>query len=371
MEISNEIRKQFNELLINSLNTGQINHLGGHIRGSFDVYEISGFGKTVPLPQRTAAQALLNYFSSDEDIVEMFTVLLKNEGTFYKNRILKIWGRDSFIKLLEKSKWVYDSDLQLFFRDPFYEREINLLKNLKVLDLRKDRDLDLIIKAVSDLAKTLGVKDLDWRVTMRLYDLDRKISELIRKIIELLLVRQRLKATTFELFTCLKELVINASKANYKILFEKYHTKSISVTAANNYEYFLRLFRGEIDEHGNSRLIELARQEDRFINIVFQSTSESIDLWVINNQNISALEKTRLLQKVGIIKSRYKDFDEDLAEGAGMGLDLILNMLKKYTDDPEPLKVIFYPDFVKIGFILKREEIKKSRQSDLQPDTGG
>ena len=42
--------------------------------------------------------------------------------------------------------------------------------------------------------------------------------------------------------------------------------------------------------------------------------------------------------------------DDDFAEGAGCGLNLVLSILKQYCTDPEPIKVVFYPQFIKVGF---------------------
>ena len=187
-----------------------------------------------------------------------------------------------------------------------------------------------------------------------------QIGELIRKILDMLLARQNLQNYTHELYACLKELAINASKANYKILFEKYITRPQKVTQERDYSHFLNLFREEIEENGNRRLIELARQEDRFINITFQSSLDSIAIWVTNSQNISLIEKQALLKKLKKGEFKNKDsFGEEpeYAEGAGFGLNLILSILKNYSSDTNPLKVVFYPDFIKIGFELTRAEL--------------
>lgn len=354
-----EIKKRFKQVLINSLNTGQINLLGEQVDSKFNVYKVSGYGETMPLPQQTAAAALLTYFETEEDIIKLFTVMLANEGKMFKNLELRIWGIEPFLSLLAKNKWIYDPELNFFFMDPFYEHEINMLKNLRILDLRDNPDMNSIISYIQDATGKLGIKDLDWRITMRLYDLDPKTGELIRKIIEMLLVRQKMTGYTFELFTTLKELAINASKANYKILFEKHITKRQGITAENDYEHFLRLFKAEIEKNGNRNLLSFAKKDDRYYNIIFQSSAESFEIWVVNNETITAIEKVRLLAKLGFIKPNFQDVNEEHAEGAGMGLSLVLSILRKHSKDPQPLKVIFYPGFIKIGFSLKRNELEK------------
>jgi hypothetical protein len=353
-----QIKKYFLKVLVYSLNSRQINFLGERLDSTFDLYSESGFGRMMPIPQQTAAETLLDYFDTEEEIVLLFTYLLRHEGSRFYDRDLKIWGGAEFIKILEKYKWIYDEELIQFFMDPFYEHDINFLNDVRIIDLRENIPIKKIVNGITKLSKGLGIHDLEWRITLRLYDLEPKIAELIRKIIELLLVRQNLQKYVFEIFTCLKELALNASKANYKLLFEKYFSREQQVSTQQHYEHFLRLFKEEIAEHGNKRLAKLARQDDKFINIIFQSTNEAIEIWVTNSQNISLIEKEQLLKKLhGEGFGDSFDDDDDLTEGAGFGINLVLSILRKYSQEKDPLNVIFYPNFVKIGFSLKRRHL--------------
>ena len=355
--MSVDIRKQFQKLLANSLNTGQINYLGAQMDRGFDLFHESGFSSRMPIPQQTAADILIRYFNSIEEIVGLFTILLEHEGKRFYNTTLKIVGGDDFINALRHNKWIYDPEIVRFFMDPFYEHAINFLQNLRVIDLRGEVPVKSIIRGITDVSKTMGIQDLEWRITLRLYDLDPQSSELIRKIISLLLVRQKLEKFTSELFVCLKELAINASKANYKVLYGKQFSR---MTPSGNYLDFLNSFKEEIEENGNRRLLELAKQEDRFINITFQSTLEAIEMWVTNSGNISAIEKEQILKKLGEgeLKNRNMTKKGIYDEGAGMGLNLILSVLKKYSRDGSPLKVIFYPGHIKMGFSIERSELE-------------
>ena len=358
--MSIEISQQFLKVLTNSLDTGQTNYLGTMLDPNFNVYSISGFHDRTPLPRRTAAEVLINYFNSDEYLVRLFSIMLESEGKRFYNATLKVWGKQDFINLLHKNKWIFDPEINRFLLDPFYEHEINLLQKIRVLDLRGETDIPAVIKTVRDASSSLRMQDLEWRITMRLYDLLPQIGELVRTILDLLLARQNLQNYTHELYTCLKELAINASKANYKILFEKHVTRPQQVTQEKDYGLFLRMFQEEIEKNGNKRLMTLARREDRFINITFQSSLDSVAIWVTNSQSISLIEKEALMKKLkkGEFKNRDSFGEEpEYAEGAGFGLNLILTILKNYTAVPEPLKVVFYPDFIKIGFELTRAEL--------------
>lgn len=355
-----EINKLFYKVLVNSLSTQQVNHLGGLVDRKFNLNKEGGFSESIPIPRQTAAQILIDRFGDDvEEVVRLFTILLENEGKRFYNRRLDLWGRDEFIALLKKNKWNYDEDLNRFFIDPFYEREINFLRKIRLLDLRKEINVKEIISEIESVSKTMGIQDLEWRVTLRLYDIDSQSGELIRKIIALLLTRQNLQVFSSDIFVCLKELIINASKANYKTLFDKHVARKKGISMDSDYKEFLEMFRNEIDENGNSNLLELAKKEDRYISITFQSTRESIDVWVSNNQKMTAIEKKRLYQKLMPSDSPesdsfYNNDNDELYEGAGMGINLVLKILHNYSKDPHPLKIVFFPETLKIGFQLMR-----------------
>jgi len=364
------MRKLFKTIVINSLSTQQVNYLGVLHDRKFDLYRESGFSSTTPIPRQTAADILMYRFKEEEDIVSLFSILLRHEGERFYNRDLILWGKEDFCLLLKHLKWVYDRDLKMFFRDPFYEHEINFLNKIHVIDLRSNEDADVekIIKNIAAISKKMSVQDLEWRITVRLYDLEPHIGELVRKIIDLLLSRQNLQSFTGELFFCFKELAINASKANYKLLFQKYVTESQGIRSEDNYKKFLELFKGEIEENGNSNLLEMAKKDDRFYTITFQSSMDSIEIWVTNTQNITLVEKEQILKKIAPDRmdsdSFFEDDDEN-TEGAGLGLTLIINVLKKYSSEFNPLKVIFYSDFIKIGFELKRSELKQNITEEI------
>lgn len=358
-----ELRKHFLNLLVySSMNTQQFNFLGQSVEGTFDIYKISGFGPTIPLPRQTAAEIIINYFDSEEDVVRLFTVLLQNEGKRFYNAILKIRNRDSFIVFLSKRKWVYDVDLKHFFIDPFFEKDINFLKSIKVIDLCELNGVSVLAEKIRSASESLKDKDLEWSINLRLYDLDREISGLIQEIIKMLLVRQNLQEITFDIFTCLKELAINASKANYKLLYERLVTAPQGINTKTSYQLFLKMFLEEIENNGNSNLLKLAKQKKSYINITFQSTNAGIGVWITNSQNITSIEKEAILNKLGYSRDdNFFDFanSDDYKEGAGLGIALVLSVLHQYTEEEIPLKVVFYPKFLKMGFFLFREEITK------------
>ena len=352
------IRKTFKEIIINSLNTQQINYLGTLSDHSFDLYRESGFTATAQMQEQTAVEILLDYFKDDNDVVRLFSIMLRHEGEYFHNNDLIINGRDDFISLIKDDRWIYDRDLKVFLYDYFYEREINFFKDIQTIDLRYDIEIDKLIDTITSKSKTMSAQDIEWSITMRLYDLETHVEEPIKIIIDLLLSQKDLQPLKREIFFCLKELAINASKANYKLLFVKYFAPQLGVNPDEDYNKFLELFKDEIAKNGNKNLLELSKRDDQFYTITFQSTVDSIKIWVTNTQNVTLIEKAQILKKI-----YPKSFDDDYfsnedinKEGAGLGLNLITHILKQYTNDPYPLKGVCYDDFIRMGFVLKYSE---------------
>ena len=354
-----EIKKNFIKVLINSLNTQQINYLGTLYDSSFDLYHKSGSAQEAPIEEKAAADILLNHFEDEEDAIRLFSVMLKHEGKHFHNGNLTIQGKDDFISFLKLNKWIYDHDLNVFLTDPFYERETNFFKNIQTIDLRNNVDIDRLINTIISESKAKSAQNNEWRITIKLYDLDSQNEKPIKIIIDLLLSQQNLQSLKREVFFCLKELAMNAAKANYKQLFEKYFAPQQKSFHKESYSKFLEAFKDEIAKNGNKKLLELAKKDDQFYTITFQSTDDSIIIWVTNAKNGSPIERAQILKKMS-----HKNFssaylsNDDISEGAGLGLSLIINILKQCTTNPNPLKGVFYDDFIKMGFELEYAKIK-------------
>jgi hypothetical protein len=82
---------------------------------------------------------------------------------------------------------------------------------------------------------------------------------------------------------------------------------------------------------------------------------------------VTYIEKEQILKKINTERLDNDSFitdDDDNTEGAGLGLSLVINLLKNYSGEEHPLKVVFYPDFIKIGFELKRTDLLSKKPSE-------
>ncbi|MBX7056725.1 MAG: hypothetical protein K1X75_01575 [Leptospirales bacterium] len=364
--MNREIRKLFAEMVGVSMNSDQVNELAQKVSRGFDIRHATGFGSVIAIPRHAAAEALIHELRSEERVVEFFELMLENDGKFVFDSTLKIVYREDFIKLLENCKWIYDADTRRFLRDPFHQEQVNFLNSIKMIDLRHTspgRDLGTQLKSE---AERLQVHDLSWQVTVRTYRLGADTSALIRDLLEMLLRKQELGALAGEIFTALNELMINASKATYKSVFQKERDAQIGSSGQPESKEFAAAFREELELHGDERLAELARAADSFFDVHFKSMPEHVVCWAVNYTTISGLEKLRLLNRLHfpLSEEALRQVESDAyREGAGLGINLVLSILGRLSPDRRPLKPVFYPDRTKIGFVLRRRDLQSAQRS--------
>lgn len=361
MESEREIRRAFLKLMADSMTPRQIEYIAKELNNNFNLHKECDISTSMAIPSQTAAEAVIHFFRREDDILSLFASMLNYENKKLKEHILIIHKRNHFIKILKKHKWVYDEYTKRFHRDPFYEHEINLLKSLRIIDLRNKIPYKRIISEIDQGAKNLGDKNLNWKITIRLFELNDSSEELINKIIEMLLKNQNLERHTNDLFFCLKELASNASKGNYKVVFEKNMAPSLGLNPDKDYKKFIDTFNEKF-KNTNDELINLVKKNNIFFNIFMQSTVDSIAIWVANYTIISEIEKKRIYKKLNItpeeLLGQFEKPDK-YSEGAGMGINLVKEVLNNLTTEKEPIKLFFYPDYFKIGFVLKRAELEK------------
>jgi acid phosphatase class B len=139
-------------------------------------------------------------------------------------------------------------------------------------------------------------------------------------------------------YTCLKELLINAVKANFKnIYFEGYSSKKSSESIID-YELALKLFKLELSRENARHLERLARMYDMKAEVTIQTMDNKLYITVINPVEMTEREKNNVQYKLEC-GNRYNDIAEYFAEndndvsaeadeGAGLGIILISLMLK-------------------------------------------
>jgi len=112
-----EIRKVLHEVLLLSLNTDQMNHLGRDVDQKFSLAEVSGFGEKIVIPRKVGADCVIDYFSTEESLLRFIAYMISRNGQGASGGVIHLKSLDKLISLLREKKWIYDPEKVRFQRD--------------------------------------------------------------------------------------------------------------------------------------------------------------------------------------------------------------------------------------------------------------
>ena len=148
------------------------------------------------------------------------------------------------------------------------------------------------------------------------------------------------------LFTCIKELLMNAVKANYKnIFFENYSPKNNSQVLIE-YETALKLFKLEMGRGDLNYLKKLAKKWKMYAKVEISITDDTLYAIITNPIAMTQIEMKKIKQKLmdakeceDMVQYFNKVDDDPEKEGAGLGLILISMILKSLDVSQNNLKI--------------------------------
>ncbi|MCU0848197.1 MAG: hypothetical protein MUD12_09945 [Spirochaetes bacterium] len=173
------------------------------------------------------------------------------------------------------------------------------------------------------------------RIRIIAYSVSENVEQKLHTVLELMLKKYKKPDLLPALYTIVKELLINAIKANFKnIYFEDYRSKNNSENIIN-YETALKLFKLEISREKASNLERIARkQKIRALVDIFWENG-NLNVYVTNPSRMTDLELENVNKKLkaarvfdDITEYFMNNDDDEYKEGAGLGLILISMMIK-------------------------------------------
>lgn len=143
-------------------------------------------------------------------------------------------------------------------------------------------------------------------------------------------------------YTCIKELMVNGTKANLKrVLFEN---NNFNIDDEMQYVKGMIDFRNALNEASYRSFLKELKERDFWVNVRFEYNKDGVRILVVNNAHITAIEDKRLREKLKKamayedIAQFYMDQGDEL-EGAGMGIALIVMLLKGMEIDPALFRI--------------------------------
>jgi putative nucleotidyltransferase with HDIG domain len=174
-------------------------------------------------------------------------------------------------------------------------------------------------------------------LTITTYTLPHDIEVYMEEVLDAFLAELGQKKLKDYLVYCLRELAVNAKKANTKRVY--FESKVLDINDPTDYEEGMKTFKQDTLEN---IAYYLGKQKEKgyYIKIIFQAKAQNILIEVRNNVEINKKEYIRIHDKLA--RSRqYNTLEEalsnvlDPSEGAGLGLVILVLMLKKIGLDEE------------------------------------
>ena len=140
----------------------------------------------------------------------------------------------------------------------------------------------------------------------------------------------------------MNELITNAKKANTKRVYFK--EKNLDINDPHDYDLGMQTFKS--DTMSNIKYyLSKQKEEGYYVKLILQAKNETVLIEIHNNVALSFFEYKRIHDKIARAE-QYGSVDEafnqiiDDTEGAGLGLIIMILMLKKLGIDNEHYQVI-------------------------------
>jgi HD-like signal output (HDOD) protein len=178
-------------------------------------------------------------------------------------------------------------------------------------------------------------------LTFRLTSLPHDSNALLDRILEVYLAELGQERIQEALSYCLKELIINAQKANTKRLY--FQEKGLNILKEEDYRAGMEGFRTDMTlrlEHW----LEQLRQKRIFIGVTFHTTGGNLAIAVQNSAELTPGEQARIFDRFARARAHHS-FVEALAapidslEGAGLGILMLLQFLKRLGLGEEAFRI--------------------------------
>ena len=188
-------------------------------------------------------------------------------------------------------------------------------------------------------------------VVLTTYTFPRSIETVMEQVLTAYLEIVKQKSIAEYVVYFVKELMINAKKANTKRVY--FNEKNLNIHSIEDYLLGMKTFKADIFEN-KKHYLSLQEKQGLYIRLKLWKEDNAIKIEVSNNVKITAYEESRMKNKLEIGK-KYGSLEDALMEavddieGAGLGLIILVLMVKKIGVDQERIWVKKEEGETKIG----------------------
>ena len=179
-------------------------------------------------------------------------------------------------------------------------------------------------------------------LSLKTHRINRAVEEYILEAVNIVLGSAEKTYLVPTLYTVVKELAINACKANQKRIF--FEEKNLDINNPKDYDFGIQEYKSKMTEEFSDLYGRKAKEKGYFCLISFHFTDSGLTVEVVNNSLITKEEEKSLREKLdkGMGYDDLAQFfmeNADSTEGAGLGLALVLMMLKGEGIDPQFFRI--------------------------------
>jgi hypothetical protein len=201
---------------------------------------------------------------------------------------------------------------------------------------------DLSIEKLNVLVRALIQSDQP--ITLTTYTFPRSTEQYMEQALSIFFEEVKQQEMADYVIYFVKELIGNAKKANSKRVY--FAEKGLDIHKEEDYEEGMKTFKSDLLEK-NEYYLSLQRKLKLYIKLKLWKKGEKIKIEVSNNARITAMEEERMISKIKIGK-QYKALENimtatdaiDDIEGSGLGLIILVLMMKKMGTAAEKIKIV-------------------------------
>jgi putative nucleotidyltransferase with HDIG domain len=178
-------------------------------------------------------------------------------------------------------------------------------------------------------------------LTVKSYTLPHETEMYLEQILEIFLNEMGQEKLKDPLAYCLRELAVNAKKANTKRIY--FQEKNLDLFNDEDYKDGMQTFKQETLDNIDAYL-QKQKEAGLYVKVVFHAKGQNLDLYVINNTQITRKEQIRIYDRIARSRA-FESLEEALttvlddSEGAGLGIVILVLMLKKIGLDEDAFDI--------------------------------
>ncbi len=192
-----------------------------------------------------------------------------------------------------------------------------------------------------DARKVLQAARSGVPLSIKTYTLPHETEMYLEEILGIFLKEMGRDALKDPLAYCLRELAVNAKKANTKRVY--FDEKSLDILNDLQYTEGMKAFKQDT-LNNIQHYLEKQKEAGLYIKVIFHNSGQVLNLSICNNAEITKKEQIRVFDRI----ARSRAFDSleealttvlDDSEGAGLGIVILILMLRKIGLDEDAFDI--------------------------------